>query len=212
MVSVKRFVVLAVIGTLLVSGCLPFIPTEIPPAGDLQATAAALAGTLAVQTVQALPTPTLAPATETPTETPVLLPSPTQTATPDTTGTPTLTVTPGGPTATFTLTPTSTATPTATSGGLAFVPVDELPPGTKFSRVRIDNRSGGEVNVSLQCTTHNGYFTIIEFHFRHSLSADVPQGRCVYVVWVGGNKMVGSFTLGANRVILTINKDSVAVH
>ena len=63
----KRTVVYLLSMALFLSACIPALPSlgqpEEAPAVDVQATDAALAETLAVETLNALPTPTLEPAT-----------------------------------------------------------------------------------------------------------------------------------------------------
>ena len=66
----KRIVVYLLATALFLSACIPALPSLQQPADapavDVQATDAALAATLAVETLNALPTPTLEPATDTP--------------------------------------------------------------------------------------------------------------------------------------------------
>ena len=213
------------------SACIPAVfqtdaasPAPISEA-DLQATAAILSQ----QTLQSLPSPTLAPsntpvmvmgttistptqATPTETQNPILL---TLTATlgtgtviagTSTTGTP-ATGTPG--TSTVTPNPAFSATPTETLHPQHY---GTMPPNLPFGDVTLINESRAEVYVSLQCTTKDGYVTIIEYPVGRKVTTSAPAGEYIYVVWVGGNKIVGEFVLGGSQnLTMTIYKDRVAI-
>ena len=48
--------------------------------------------------------------------------------------------------------------------------------------------------ISLQCTTNDGYVTVIEYPLGGSrVEHSAPAGQYVYVAWVGGRKFTGSF-------------------
>ncbi|MBI3162963.1 MAG: hypothetical protein HYZ23_10650 [Chloroflexi bacterium] len=213
---------------LMLSACMPAFlqqpntqPSPFPIEVDLQATAASQVD----QTLQALPSPTLVPsntavlAAETSTATPS--PLPTQTATPTVnpilltltatlgTGTPgtSAPVTPG--TITVTLNPAISATPTQTLHPQHY---GTMPPNLPSGEITLVNSSRAEVYISLQCTTKDGFTTIIEYPVGRKIEIDAPAGKYVYVVWVGGNKIIGKFALDRDQELtLTIFKDRVQV-
>jgi len=234
----KRTAVFALATAFILSACIPALPSLQQPAEapvvDVGATDAALAQTLEADTLDSLPTPTLEPATDTPEPTA----TPTETATitttetliPDTTITETITPDPNitateaetAVTATGTVsTPTVTGTgtpPTATQ----FIPTatvtlyarffGTLPPALPSGKVKLINRSKAEVYISMQCTTIDGYTTIIEYPVAGRMSVPAPAGKYVYVAWVGGKQFQGSFSLGVrNDVEITFNKDKITI-
>jgi len=74
------------------------------------------------------------------------------------------------------------------------------------------NKAKAEVYVSLQCTTKDGYETIIEYPVPKTQAVKVPAGSCGYVVWAGGKQMSGGFRLGIQEEItLTIYKDRIEI-
>ncbi len=220
----KIYFLLAALG-LTLSACLPApfqqnqSPSPVPP--NLEATAAILSQ----QTLDALPSPTLAP-----TNTPVVMadtstptqPTPTETQNPilltltATLGTGTVTAgtfiagTPGTPgTSTITPNPAISATPTETLHPQYY---GTMPPNLPSGYITMVNESRAEVYVSLQCTTKDGYVTIIEYPVGRRVETDAPSGEYVYVVWVGGNKLVGEFVLGTDQSLtMTIYKDRVGI-
>jgi hypothetical protein len=223
---------------LFLSACgIPGLPSlqqpTSAPAVDVQATDAALALTLAVETLNALPTPTLVPATDTPAPTATFMeesPTATETATatetltPDPNASATNTLTPN-PSVTTTATGTLTATITVT-GTLPtttpFTPTatetlharfyGTLPPEIPYGKVSLINRSKAEVYISMQCTTVDGYTTIIEYPVPKGMRVSAPAGSYTYVAWVGGRQFQGSFSLGKNNeVAITFMKDKVTV-
>lgn len=152
-------------------------------------------------------TPTQAKSTSTETQNPLLL---TLTATLGTG-----TVTPGSPTpgtpGALTATPTSalSATPTETLHPQHY---GTMPPNLPFGEITLINKSKAEVYISLQCTTKDGYVTIIEYPVGGRLEINAPAGKYVYVAWVGGNKLIGTFGLDKSQdLTLTIFKDRVEI-
>ncbi|MFL7868654.1 MAG: hypothetical protein AB8I58_07490 [Anaerolineales bacterium] len=231
----KRTGVTLLVMALFLSACIPGLPTLQPPDNapivDVQATDAALALTLAVETLNALPTPTLEPATNTPAPTATFTESPTattepatNTSIPDPNAPATNTVTPN-PSVTTTATGTLTATVTVTGTlptATPFTPTatetlharfyGTLPPALPSGKVSLINRSKAEVYVSLQCTTVDGYTTIIEYPVPKGMRVSAPAGSYTYVAWVGGRQFEGSFNLGKNNeVVITFMKDKVTV-
>ena len=223
----KRSVVFVLAMALLFSACIPALPFQRPanesPSVDTQATDEALAATLVAATLINLPTPTLE-ATDTP--------KPTATQTETATATATSTLNPNA-TATKTSTPNPNATTTATVTGTAFTatatitgtpatptPTETLyarfygtlPPSIPYGKIRLVNRSKAEVYVSLQCTTADGHFTILEYPVPGRMRVSAPAGRYTYVAWVGGRQFQGWFNLGqrGEREII-FNKDKVTI-
>lgn len=79
-----------------------------------------------------------------------------------------------------------------------------LPPAVPSNAITVWNRSGAQAYISLQVTRRDGEISIIEYPVRGKISLDIPVGNCVYVAWVGGNKMVGSFVNHANDSLTVI--------
>jgi len=196
---------------------------------DVQGTDAAMAQTLEVETLNALPTPTLEPATDTPeptatqpntaTSTETATASITETLTPD----PNITVTETGIVVTGTpFTPTTTVTgtlPTATQfNPTATVTLHArffgtLPPALPSGKVKLINRSKAEAYISMHCTTVDGYTTIIEYPVVGRMGVSAPAGKYTYVAWVGGRQFQGSFNLGkGDEVEITLFKDKITIN
>ncbi|MBI5953858.1 MAG: hypothetical protein HY865_19565 [Chloroflexi bacterium] len=227
----KKIIFLLTAFCFLLSACLPAAlqPQATSPApaiseADIQATVAVQVQ----QTIQSLPTPTLAP-----TNTPVVMtvtsaPTSTQTSAPPTltatqtqssltstatagTGTVTLTVGAAG-TLPFTATPNPafSATPT---GGHDYQYYGTMPPNLPSGKVWLSNMSKADAYISLHCTTKEGYVTVIEYSVGGStISAGAPAGYYVYVAWVGGKKFTGSFKLGkAQDLTIRMYKDRVEI-
>jgi hypothetical protein len=214
----KKMLLLGIALIMMLSSCLLPSTTAQPEATPLApASEPDLAATVASsveQTLEALPTPTLAPSS-----TPVMVTA-TQTVTK---GTPTETQHPTLLTLTATL---GTGTPATkvpgtpgtatlvTAAGLAFSPTvtetahyqyyGTMPPYLAYSKITLVNKSKSEVYISLQCTTSEGYETIIEYPVESRVEANVPAGRYIYVAWVGGKKITGKFALD-NDIDLVIN-------
>ena len=210
------------------SACIPAVlqPQAASPAPaseiDIQATVAAQVE----QTIQALPSPTLAPsntpvvmtATSAPTQT-LVIPTSTATQTPTLqtvtatlgTGTVTLTVGAAG-TLPFTATsnPSVGVTPTGTSHYQYY---GTMPPNLPSGKVVLSNMSKTDAYISLQCTTRDGYVTVIEYPVGGSrVSTSAPAGRYVYVAWIGGKKFSGNFKLDKSQeVIIRMYKDHVEI-
>jgi LysM repeat protein len=70
-----------------------------------------------------------------------------------------------------------------------------VPGGTAYGAVRLVNKSGGDVYVSLQGTTRDGVSVIYEYPVNGTMKAKVPVGWYSYVAWVGGVEYVGQFNL-----------------
>lgn len=216
----KRTTVLALATLFTLSACipLPFLqqPTVAPPV-DAQATEAAMALTSAAETLNALPSPTPVPATETA--------EPTATQTESATATEFVTETlPPDPEPDGTvkmLTPAATGTGTLPMTSRTAVTATEtlyprffgtLPPALPYGTVKLVDRAKVDVYISLQCTTFDGYTTILEYPVFSSFSVSVPAGQCNYVAWVGGRQFLGSFHLSkGDELAITFNKDKVTI-
>ncbi len=228
----KKIIFLVIVAALSISSCLPQPEATALPTPDLKATAAVLSQ----QTLDALPTATLVPSNtpqvSTPTTTPTQ-PTPTETQNPvlltltatlgtgtvaANNGSPTIVITPGSPTVTVTGTvPSVTSTlpniTGVTATGTAHLQYSgTMPPNLPYGKIDLINRSKAEVYISMRCVTKEGYVTIIEYPVKNSVIAKAPAGKYTYVVWVGGKKIDGSFSLGAsNDLTITIYKDRVTV-
>jgi len=223
----KRTAVILLAMALLLSACIPALPSlqqpvEQEPAVDVQATDAALAATLAVETLNALPTPTLEPATNTPEPTftepiPATM-TETATATIDPNASVTATETSVISTSDAGATETATATSTVTSATVTATETlyarfyGTLPPAIPFGKIKLINRSKTEVYVSLQCTTVDGYKTILEYPVEGSKKVSAPAGWYIYVAWVGGRQYEGQFGLTKNGdVEITFGQGKITV-
>jgi len=208
----KRTAVLASAAVFLLSACIPTLPQLQPPSEapvvDVQATEAAMVETHAAETLNALPTPTLEPATDTPeptatdTESPTATEAATETLTPD----PNITVTETGtlPTATQLI-----ANATETLHPRFF---GTQPPAIPYGKVGLVNKSKAEAYISLQCTTVDGYKTIIEYPVTGRFKVSAPAGKYTYVAWVGGREFLGAFHLGkGDEIEILIEKDKITV-
>ncbi len=111
---------------------------------------------------------------------------------------------------TATIQPTQlTGTPTVFES----VSLDKLPPGTVYKRVRIENQSHSQMDISLHCTTIQGLHTVLEYEKVKNLTIEAPEGDYIYVVYVGGRPMSGSFSLlRVPNVTITVYADRVAIH
>lgn len=201
----KKFV-LATLAALLIGAC-GFLPTPAnpTPTGIIESPT-----TVPTQTDTAQSTETSAPATETFTSTPdVPILNPTITPIPPEN----LTTTPATATSGIvTETPTavsfpSSATPSPTLGVLTY---GTLPPAVPYNTIKLVNKAKAEAYISLQ--QQDGKGAIIEYPVRGQVSVDIPIGQYIYVAWVGGKKMTGSFKMGAfDTVTIFLYKDRIVV-
>jgi hypothetical protein len=205
----------------IVSACTSPATPQAGPTPLLEADIQATVALQVEQTLQSLPTLTLAPS-----NTPVVVTStstPTQAApasTPTETQNPTLltltatlgtgTVVPG--TLPFTATPSFTPTP-APIGTNHYQYYGTMPPNLPFGSISMLNKSKRDAYISLQCTTPDGYVTVIEYPVGGSrLNIDAPAGKYIYVAWVGGRKISGNFKLDKLQDLdLTIFKDRIEI-
>lgn len=107
----------------------------------------------------------------------------------------------------------SAGTSTATATAAQSISLDKLPAGTVYKRVRIENRAREQMDISLHCTTVKGLHTVIEYTNVRNLLIQAPEGDYVYVFYVGGHPLMGSFSLvKVPSVTITVYKDHVAIH
>ena len=232
----KKLFFLVTVLSLVLSSCLPAIlqPQAAPPTPTENLVATA--DFFSQQTLQALPTQTVVPSitpvitTPTTTETPTQATTPTETQNPvlltltatlgtgtvavgsetsllGTTGTAILpiTTTPSvTPNPAFSITPTGTAHPQHSG---------TMPPNLPFGEIKLVNKSKAEVYISLRCVTKDDFVTIIEYPVKGTVITRALAGQYTYVAWVGGRKIVGSFSLGKSQdLTLKIYKDRVEIN
>jgi hypothetical protein len=174
--------------------------------------------TALAQTLTAQPTVTPVPPTETPTPVlesfvPVTVVASTFTATPitDLTTTP-ATATRGPADATFTAT-LAAASPATSIPTLTIRLWGTLPPAVPSSDIILINKSKAQAYISLQVTSPDGRYAVIEYPVVGRIEIKAPLGSYLYVAWVGGNKMVGNFKLhGHEELSITLYKDKIDVH
>lgn len=105
--------------------------------------------------------------------------------------------------------PTSTITPAATAQILIH---GTMPPAVPYGKITLVNMSKADAYISLQCTTLSGEETIMEYPVKAKIRENAPAGNYLYVLWVGGKKIVGTFHLDRSQELqLTIYKDEVRI-
>ncbi|HEX2697645.1 MAG TPA: hypothetical protein VHM28_08045 [Anaerolineales bacterium] len=187
-----------VICSFVLAACLPAAPTQ--PASstpkstaNVRATAKVATETPSLQTIEA--SATLAPSS---TFTPIFSPtstSETATATQAITGT----------------VAAGTTQATATLGQP--ISIDTLPPNTVYNTIHVQNKSGTQVDISLHCTTRRGLQTILEYNSIKNIFIKAPEGDYVYVIYVGGRRLIGSFSfINTGTLTLIVYRDRVAIH
>jgi hypothetical protein len=236
---VKRFLTFITLLAVFAGSC-SFLDFGQSPAEavDTQATIDAMVRKSAEETAAAQPSPTTV--LSTPTSTPVLaVASPTleatvtatatgsaPTAAPSSTPAPDLTTTPVTPAPNLTTTPVTATSgpgdyPTATkaaSGNLTLTPTagvllyGTLPPAVPSAKITIINRSRVQAYISLQNYPPGREAAFLEYPVINRVKVDAPLGYYVYVVWVGGRKVVGEFSLHKDDdLTITIYKDKVEI-
>lgn len=227
----KRTAAIVILLAFFLSACIPgLLPQQQPqeaPVLDVRATDEVIAATLVAETLNALPTPTFEPATNThePPATKAVTITSTGTATNASTnsasaiatletgsgtatGTPptsTATVTGTPPTATLSTTPSPTETMYARFYGT-------LPPSIPYQKVKLVNKAKADVYVSLRCTTKEGLVTIIEYPVGGRMQISAPIGTYSYVAWVGGRQFLGWFNLNKSKEVeITFERNKVTV-
>ena len=117
-----------------------------------------------------------------------------------------------GSTVAITDTPSAIALP-VTATMLDSISLDKLPESTVYKRVRIQNQSRSQMDISLHCTTVKGLQTVLEYNNVRNLSIQAPDGDYIYVIYVGGRQMTGGFTLlTVPSLTITVYSDRVAIH
>ena len=222
----KKTVILGLIVAFVLGACvLPTIPTpntgstpNTGPTADVAGTADALLKTAVAQTLTAQPTLTSAPPTDTPITFVEASPIPgtidaatvTSTPIPDLTTTP-ATATSGPADAAFTAT-LAAANPATLIPTLTIRLYGTLPPAVPSGDITLINKSKTEAYISLQVTSIDGRYAIIEYPVVGTISIKAPTGFYLYVAWVGGNKMVGNFRLRGNEDLsIILYKDKVVI-
>ncbi|MGE5775893.1 MAG: hypothetical protein ACM33V_06710 [Chloroflexota bacterium] len=157
--------------------------------------------------------PTLPPITDTP---PVVIPSVTASVAANLTSTPATAT--GGAANTTPAGTSATSTATLAPGQVTASPTNgimkygTLPPEVPFNRITLRNKSKTEAYISLQVTMPDGKYSIIEYPVEGTFKVQAPIGSYLYVAWVGGRKMVGSFKLSADdELLITLYKNKVVV-
>lgn len=226
MPEMKRLALGTLCLSVMLGACLPAsnsAPTQATLSdADLQGTAAVLSQ----QTLDAMAV--IPSETARPSETALIAPpSPTETAAAEGTATETqnaalltLTATLGAETTTATNTAAASPSPSATLNPAGVTATQTLhaqyygtlPPKLPFGDITLINKSKAEAYISLQCTTRDGYVTILEYPVKGTMQVNAPAGSYIYVAWVGGKKMTGQFKLGKSQSLkITLNKNSIEV-
>lgn len=210
------------------SACIPAAlqqPQATSPAPISEADIQATVAIQVEQTIQSLPTPTLAPtntavvttATSAPTQTQAMpTATPTETQNPTlltltaTVGSGTVTLTAGALPFTTTPNPAVSVTPMGTD---YFQYAGTMPPNLPSGNISLINMSKVDASISLRCETKDGYVTYIDYPVGGSTVNDrIPAGTYTYVAWVGGKKSDGGFKLKAQQdVNFIIYKDRIEI-
>ena len=215
----KKILIPILLSMIVTGACLPVAPpTDSAPPVNSQATIDSIVNTAAAQTLAAQPSPTTAPPTETATA--VLGPSATVEVTdvPSSTPAPNLTTTPATATSIAEAAATATATQPASSGSPTLTPTlgilkyGTLPPAVPSADITLVNKSKTQAYISLQNYPKNRDLAILEYPVVKQVKIQAPLGYYLYVVWVGGRKIVGEFVLhDSDDLKITIYKDKVTV-
>jgi len=217
-------ILIITLAAVLASSCSALQPGQNPaPNVDTQATIDAIVKRSAEQTLAAQPSPTTIPPTDT--ASPVVAElSPTTeapveatTETPSSTPVPNLTTTPATATS-GTIQADITATATLASGQPTLTPTlgilkyGTLPPAVPSAKVTILNKSKAQAYISLQNRPPDDEVAILEYPVEKQVKVNAPLGYYLYVVWVGGRKIVGEFILHqSDNLTITIYKDKVEI-
>jgi hypothetical protein len=88
-----------------------------------------------------------------------------------------------------------------------------LPPAIPSSDIRLINKSKTEAYISLQVTSPDGRYAVLEYPVTGTIDIKAPLGSYLYVAWVGGRKMVGEFRLHGNESLsITLFRDKVVIN
>lgn len=212
----NKYVIIAV--TIAISSaCLPITSPSTSQTldVDIATTIDAIVNTAAAQTLAALPSstavvndhPSSAAATE--------INSPSDT--PTTSAIPNLTTTPATATGEIsTNTAIGSQTPTLIGGPTVTPTLGVLTYGTlpakPSEKIKIYNKSKVQAYISLQNCPPNESITILEYPVAKQVTTKGPLGYYLYVAWVGGREISGSFTLNNGEpLVITIYKDKITV-
>ena len=100
-----------------------------------------------------------------------------------------------------------TLTPT-----LGILKYGTLPPAVPSAKITIINKSRAQAYISLQNRPLDDNVAILEYPVEKQVKVDAPLGYYLYVVWVGGRKIVGEFVLhNSDLLTITIFKDRVEI-
>lgn len=209
-------VVFALVILFTLGACLPFdIPGLATPTAVIQATFNSSSVPPETPTATFFPvefTVTPVSASVSPTTEITLFPSATPPPPADLTTTPvTATNLPANLTATVAGVTTIPGQPTLTPT-LGILRYGTLPPAVPFNTVTIWNKSKAQAYISLQVTLNDGRYAILEYPVERIVNVKAPLGNYIYVAWVGGKKMVGSFKLtSTSDLTITLFKDKVVI-
>lgn len=223
----KKLLLLAPVLALILGACIPeaLQPQTEAPVADLQATVEALASTKSAQTVESLPTPTLAPPTEAPsldeptavpevaeatatletleaTEAPAETPVDEEPTTPEATlvATEAAVSTPQPPDATAT-----SAIPTPTSPVIINTP----PPDTPRHNITFVNTLKGTVGIYMEGYTEDGYHPIVAYELAGGtqVTIKIPEAAYTVIVHTSKDPMVDYTGIYRDGTTITVYKN-----
>jgi len=211
----KKMFFLFTMLSFILSACVPAIlqqPQATSPAPISEADIQATVAIQVEQTIQSLPSPTLAPS-----NTPVVMTATNTAIQATATTTPVLlTLTATLATGTALTLPSSTAglTVNVTSTGTPYYQyAGTMPPDLPYGNITLINMSKTDASISLRCTTKDGYVTNIDYPLGGSTVDDaIPAGSYTYVAWVGGKQFTNSFKLSKFQDLkFIIYKDRIEI-
>jgi len=211
----KKMFFLFTMLSFILSACVPAIlqqPQATSPAPISEADIQATVAIQVEQTIQSLPSPTLAPS-----NTPVVMTATNTAIQATATTTPVLlTLTATLATGTALTLPSSTAglTVNVTSTGTPYYQyAGTMPPDLPYGNITLINMSKTDASISLRCTTKDGYVTNIDYPLGGSTVDDsIPAGSYTYVAWVGGRQFTNSFKLSKFQDLkFIIYKDRIEI-
>lgn len=216
----KRLFVFTTLLAVLTGSCSALqTPPESGSPVDMQATIDSIVRTASAQTLAVQPSPTTALATDTAIPTSTFSPTAEAPDASSLTSAPNLTTTPATATSGPGDIPTETPTATkAVSANLTQSPTlgpllwGTLPPAVPFANITIVNKSKTQVYISLQNQPPDRQVAILEYPVKGHVKVKAPLGYYLYVVWVGGRKIVGNFTLHADdELTIDVYRDRVEI-
>jgi hypothetical protein len=211
----KKMFFLFTMLSFILSACVPAIlqqPQATSPAPISEADIQATVAIQVEQTIQSLPSPTLAPS-----NTPVVMTATNTAIQATSTSTPVLlTLTATLATGTALTLPSSTAGITVNlppTGTPYYQYAGTMPPDLPYGNISLINMSKTDASISLRCTTKDGYVTNIDYPLGGSTVDDaIPAGSYTYVAWVGGKQFTNSFKLSKFQDLkFIIYKDRIEI-